>query len=74
MTVPVTRQQAAYLANLIQQAQQAQRAVNEAVALLALGRVPPSATLSDVNVETGVLTFTGVNLVEADDVELVGVV
>lgn len=57
MIVSLTPEQARYVASLVQQAQHAQRAVNEAVALLALGHVPTTATLADVNVETGALTF-----------------
>jgi hypothetical protein len=56
-TVTVTPLQAAYLAGLVQTAQQAQTAANEAVALLTLGHVPGGATLEDINTDTGVLTL-----------------
>lgn len=58
LTVTVTALQAAYLAGLVQTAQQAQTAANEALALLTLGYVPTGATLTDINTDTGVLTFT----------------
>lgn len=58
-TVTVTPLQAQYLAGLVQEAQKAQRAANEALALLTLGHVPAGAVLQNVDVETGVLTFAG---------------
>ena len=58
MTVTLTPLQAAYLAGLVSEAQKAQQAANEALALLTLGHVPSDAVLQDINTDTGVLTFT----------------
>ena len=57
-TVTVTPLQAAHLAGLVAEAQKAQRAASEAVALLTLGHVPADAVLADINTDTGTLTFT----------------
>lgn len=59
VTVTVTPLQAAYLAGLVAEAQKAQRIASETLALLTLGHVAPTATLQDINTDTGVLTFTG---------------
>lgn len=57
-TVTVTPPQARHIAGLIEDAQRAQAAATAAVALLTLGHpLPETATLADVNVDTGVLTF-----------------
>jgi hypothetical protein len=57
-TLTVTPLQAWHLAHLLQQSQQAKAAADAALALLTLGHpVPHDATLADVNVDTGVLTF-----------------
>lgn len=60
VTVALSPAQAGYVANLVTAAQRAQQAANEAVALLTLGHVPAGAILSDINTDTGVLTFTEV--------------
>jgi hypothetical protein len=58
-TVTVTPKQAEYLAALLTQAKRAQTVYAEAVALLTLGYVAPDAVLTNIDTDTGVLTFTG---------------
>lgn len=56
--VTVTPAQAQRIAELVRRARKASDDVDTVVRLLGLGHVPPTATLADVNVATGALTFT----------------
>ena len=57
--VIVTPAQAAYLAQQVSAVRAAEQALQQALALLTLGaELPEGAILSDINVDTGVLTFT----------------
>jgi hypothetical protein len=59
MQVPLTSAQAAYLAQQVSAMRTAEQAFQQALALLTLGaELPDGAILSDINVDTGVLTFT----------------
>lgn len=53
----VTPAQAAHLAALLRDAQTAHQRLREALTLLTLGQVPEGATLTDINTDTGVLSF-----------------
>lgn len=57
MTVTVTPEQAAALAEHVQAAQTAHARAQETLRILTLGLLPADAALTDVNCETGVLTF-----------------
>ena len=57
-TVTVTPVQAHYLAGLVAEAQKAQQKASDALAILTLGQVPENATLSHIDTDSGVLTFT----------------
>lgn len=58
-TVDLTPSQAAHLAQRVQAVRAAEQALQQDLALLTLGAdLPAGAVLSDINVETGVLTFT----------------
>ena len=59
MHVTLTPAQAAYLAQQVSAVRAAEQALQQALALLTLGaELPEGAILSDINVDTGVLTFT----------------
>lgn len=55
--VPVTAEQAALLAELLQQAQHAQAHAQVVLGAMVAGRVPASAVLQHVNTDTCTLTF-----------------
>ncbi len=57
-TVTVTLEQAQHVASLVQASQQAKAALESTVQLLVLGH-GVSGTLAHIDVDTGVLTFTG---------------
>ena len=54
-TVPISPEQAAHVTQLLNHAQQAQQAAQQAVSLLALGRVPPGSQF--VGLEPAALVF-----------------
>ena len=57
--VLLTPAQAAHLAQQVSAMRAAEQAFQQALALLTLGAdLPDGAILSDINVDTGVLTFT----------------
>lgn len=56
-SLTVTRAQAAHLAALLRDATDAHDRLRGAVSLLTLGHVPEGATLTNINTDTGALTF-----------------
>lgn len=58
ITATLTTQQAEHLAGLVRDIQRAQQVASDALALLTLGHVPADAVLRDINTDTGVLTFS----------------
>ena len=59
MTITLTIAQVTHLAQRAEAVRAAERAFQQDLALLALGAdLPAGAVLTDINVETGVLTFT----------------
>ena len=62
-SLTITSAQAAYLAQQVSAVRAAEQALQQALALLTLGaELPEGAILSDINVDTGVLTFTAPEL------------
>lgn len=64
-TLVVTCKQAEYLADVVSKSQHAQRVANDAIELLTLGHHLEGFVLTNINTNTGVLTFSPREIVHA---------